>query len=194
METNEDEIYVATDIETDGPSPGDYSMLSFGSVAFRRDRSILGTFERNLATLPGARQNAETMRWWATQAEAWAAHRRKIVEPVQAMKDYLAWLRQLPTGKPVFVAHPVGFDFTFVSWYLFHFTGENPFHPAALDLTSFAMAILGTPYNRSSKASWPAEWFDPTLEHTHVALDDAHGYAVACCGMFEAAERLRARR
>lgn len=45
-----DEMYVATDIQTDGPSPGQYSMLSLASVAFRLDKSIIGTFGRNWPT------------------------------------------------------------------------------------------------------------------------------------------------
>ncbi|MBL7254890.1 hypothetical protein [Paractinoplanes lichenicola] len=31
------EIYVSTDVETDGPIPGRHSLLSFGSAAFRAD-------------------------------------------------------------------------------------------------------------------------------------------------------------
>ena len=31
------EIYVSTDVETDGPIPGPYSMLSLGSAAFRAE-------------------------------------------------------------------------------------------------------------------------------------------------------------
>ena len=49
------ELYVATDIESNGPSPGHHSMLSFGSVAFTPDKTILSTFERNLELLPGTR-------------------------------------------------------------------------------------------------------------------------------------------
>ena len=33
------------------------------------------------------------------------------------MLEYVAWLKGLP-HKPVFVAYPAGFDFTFVYWYL----------------------------------------------------------------------------
>ena len=49
-----DEIYVSTDVEADGPIPGPHSMLSFASAAFRADKSLVGTFTRNLELLPGA--------------------------------------------------------------------------------------------------------------------------------------------
>ncbi len=48
------EIYVSTDIETDGPIPGPNSMLSFGSAAFTAEGRLLSTFEANLEALPGA--------------------------------------------------------------------------------------------------------------------------------------------
>jgi hypothetical protein len=48
------EIYVSTDIESDGPIPGPNSMLSFGSAAFRPDKTLVDTFERNLVTLAEA--------------------------------------------------------------------------------------------------------------------------------------------
>jgi len=48
------EIYISTDIETNGPIPGEYSLLSFGSAAFTLDKKIVATFSANLETLPGA--------------------------------------------------------------------------------------------------------------------------------------------
>src|SRR4051812_28953164 len=114
------EIYVSTDIETDGPIPGPHSMLSFGSAAYTANKELLGTFAANLHTLPGAAGHPETMSWWKTQPEAWTEHRRDLQEPVNAMKAYIDWVKSLP-GKPVFVAYPAGFDFLFVYWYMIRF-------------------------------------------------------------------------
>ena len=49
-----EEIYISTDVETDGPIPGPHSMLSFASAAYRADKTLLSTFSANLETLPGA--------------------------------------------------------------------------------------------------------------------------------------------
>ncbi len=176
------EIYVSTDIETDGPSPGHYSMLSFGSVAFNLDKTIVGTFERNLDLLPGAKQHPKHMQWWLTEPEAWQACRSNTVSPKAAMADYCVWLKELP-GTPIFVAHPVGFDYTFVQWYLHEFAGENPFFPAGLDIASYAMAMLDHPYTESHRPFLPQEWFDPGVPHTHKAIEDAMGYALLFCNM-----------
>ncbi|MDQ1524933.1 MAG: hypothetical protein QOE47_2857, partial [Pyrinomonadaceae bacterium] len=96
------EIYVSTDVETDGPIPGPHSMLSFGSAAYLADKTLIGTFTANLETLPGASGYPETMEWWKTQPEAWAACRVDLQSPAEAMKNYVGWLKSLP-GRPVFV-------------------------------------------------------------------------------------------
>lgn len=183
------EIYVSTDVETDGPVPGPHSMLSFGSAAYRADKTLLGTFSANLETLPGATGAAATMEWWRSQPAAWEACRCDLQPPEVAMRKYLAWLKQLP-GKPVFVAYPAAFDFLFVYWYLIRFAGESPFSHSALDIKTYAMAMLRLGYRDSTKRNMPARWFDD-LPHTHNALDDAIEQGALFCNML--AENLRAR-
>jgi len=182
---NTEEIYVATDIETDGPSPGQYSMLSFASVAFKLDKTIISTFEQNLDLLPEAKQHPKNMKFWSESPEAWEACRTNTKPPAIAMKDYSRWLRNLD-GIPVMVAHPVGFDFTFIHWYLHEFTGESPFFAAGLDITSYAMALMGTPFTKSHKPHMPEAWVDTEYPHTHKALDDALGHAMTFCNIVAA--------
>ncbi|MCA1617890.1 MAG: 3'-5' exoribonuclease [Acidobacteria bacterium] len=166
------EIYVSTDVETDGPIPGVYSMLSIGSAAYLPDGTEPhGVFTANLETLPGAAQHPETMKWWKGQPEAWAACREDLQTPERAMRSYLGWLKSLP-GEPVFVAYPAAFDFMFVCWYLNRFTGENPFGWQALDIKTFAMALTGRDFLDTVKRNMPRNWFDK-LPYTHKALDDA---------------------
>ena len=144
------EIYVSTDVETDGPIPGPHSMLSFASAAYLADKTLIGTFVANLETLPGASGHPETMQWWQTQPEAWAAARENLQPPERALKDYVAWLKALP-GRPIFVAYPVVFDYMFVQWYLHRFAGESPFSFSALDMKTFAMALLKKDYRHCVK-------------------------------------------
>ena len=175
------EIYVSTDVETDGPIPGPYSMLSFGSAAYLRDKSLVSTFSANLETLPGSSGDPRTIEWWKSQPEAWKACRENPQSPEVAIEQYLSWLKNLP-GKPVFVAYPAGFDFTFVYWYLIRFAGESPFSHSALDIKTYAMAKLGLPYRESTKRNMPRRWFDE-LPHTHKALDDAIEQGALFCNM-----------
>lgn len=179
------EIYVSTDVEADGPIPGPHSMLSFASAAFTADKRLISTFSRNLDVLPDAEPDPKTAAWWQSQPEAWAACRENTQPPATAMNDYLRWLKELP-GKPVFVGYPAAYDFMFVYWYLIRFTGESPFSHSALDIKTFAMALLGRGYRDSTKRNMPRRWFDET-PHTHVALDDAIGQGALFCNMLEEA-------
>jgi len=175
------EIYVSTDVETDGPIPGPHSMLSFASAAYADDKRLLGTFNANLETLPGATAHPKTAAWWATQPQAWDACRTGLEDPAAAMQRYVAWLQALP-GRPVFVGYPAAFDFLFVYWYLMRYVGESPFSHSALDIKSYAMAVLGTDFRGTAKRAMPRRWFD-AHPHTHVALDDAIEQGALFCNM-----------
>ncbi len=175
------EVYVSTDVETDGLVPGPHSMLSIGSAAYTADKTLLATFSANLELLDGASGDAKTMAWWETQPEAWAACRESPRSPHEVMLEYCAWLDELP-GRPIFVAYPAGFDFTFVYWYLIRFAGRSPFSHSALDMKTYAMSLLGTEYRKSVKRNMPTAWFDD-LPHTHVALDDAIEQGATFCNM-----------
>ena len=107
------EIYISTDVETDGPIPGPHSMLSFGSAAYTSDKKLISTFSANLETLEGAVPHPKTAKWWATQPEAWAACRKDLQKPEPGMRAYVEWIKTLK-GNPVFVAYPAGFDFLFI--------------------------------------------------------------------------------
>ena len=175
------EVYVSTDIESDGPIPGPHSMLSFASAAFTAKKELVDTFSANLELLPDALGDPKTMAWWQTQPEAWAACRKDLEAPDVVMPRYVQWLKSLP-GKPVFVGYPVCFDFLFVYWYLIRFAGESPFSHSGLDIKTYAMAVLKTEYRASTKKNMPRRWFD-NLPHTHVALDDAIGQGALFCNM-----------
>lgn len=176
-----DEIYVSTDVETDGPVAGRHSLLSIGSAAYTAGKQLLGTFSANLDTLPGATPDPRTAAWWATQPDAWRACRENTEPPQVAVRRYLVWIKSL-SGRPVFVAYPSAFDFPFVHWYLMEFAGENPFGYSVIDIKSYAMAMLRKPYRVCGKRSMPVAWFDP-VPHTHVALDDAIEQGRLFCNM-----------
>lgn len=175
------EIYVSTDVEADGPIPGPHSMLSFASAAYTADKQLIGTFSANLETLPGAEAHPIQAAWWKTQKEAWAACRADLQKPESALVTYVEWVESLP-GKPVFVAMPAGFDFTFMFWYMMRFAGRCPFSWSALDIKTLAFAMTDLPYRKCIKPRMPKRWFDDH-PHTHVALDDAIEQGALFCNM-----------
>eukprot|EP01120_Amphizonella_sp_Union-15-10_P003345 TRINITY_DN13767_c0_g1_i1.p1 TRINITY_DN13767_c0_g1~~TRINITY_DN13767_c0_g1_i1.p1 ORF type:complete len:259 (+),score=43.03 TRINITY_DN13767_c0_g1_i1:92-778(+) len=162
-----------TDIEADGKVPGLSSMLSFASVAITIDKQVIGTFEKNLDFLEGAKSDPETLQWWQTTAkDAWEKCRANTVPPEYAMKEFDKWVRSFP-GKPVFVAYPLSFDWMWIYWYLIKFVGESPFgFSGAVCMKSYAWSILQGEFRAVSKRNMPKRWFE-NLPHTHIAIDDS---------------------
>lgn len=177
------EIYISTDVEADGPIPGQNSMLSFASAAYDTGKNLLSTFSANLETLPDAKPDPKTMAWWAKKQKAWEACRKNPRPPEQVMKEYVRWLKTIPRT-PVFVGYPAAYDFMFVYWYLMHFAGESPFSHSALDIKTYAMALIKKGYRESVKKNMPKHWFDK-LPHSHVALDDAIEQGAMFCNMLK---------
>ncbi len=179
--TDKPEIYVSTDVEADGPIPGPHSMLCFASAAYLPDKTLVSTFSANLQPLPGARPHPKTMEFWNRHPEAWRKCRENARPPEEVMREYVAWLHSLP-GRPVFVGYPASYDFMFVYWYLMRFVGESPFGFAALDIKTYAMAMLKKPFRECTKRRFPRHWFDDH-PHTHVALEDAIEQGALFCNM-----------
>ena len=170
----DDEYYVSIDIEADGPAPGLNSMLSLGAAAFTADGALVNTFSANLEVLPDAREDARTMRWWATQSEAWTACRTQTQDPERAMRSFNTWVHAhaKSLGSPVMVAYPASFDTMWVQWYLHRFVSDDPFRRRAIDVKTLAMVAMGRGYRTAVKARMPRHWH-AVSKHTHVAVDDA---------------------
>jgi len=177
------EIYVSTDIETDGPIPGPHSMLSIGSAAYTPDKELIATFSANLKPLPGAKGHPATMKWWSENPAAWAACQENPKQPLEIMQSYHDWIQALP-GKPIFVGYPATFDFMFVYWYLINFVGDSPFNHSAIDIKSYTMAFLQRNYQDSGKQDLPPEWLEE-MPLTHVALDDAIQQGQLFCNLLQ---------
>lgn len=179
-----EEIYVSMDVEADGPIPGPHSMLSFGAVALRADKTTVAEFTANLEPLPDAAPHPRTMSWWDGFPEALAKARENPEPPAEVMPRFVQWLRQLP-GRVTFVGQPAGYDFMWMYWYLVRFHGDSPFGHSALDVKTYAMALTRKPYRDCVKKALPKEW-DDGLPHTHVALDDARQQGAMFCNMLRA--------
>ena len=176
-------IYVVTDIEADGPTPGENSMLSFASVAVGENGTEFGSFESVLQSLPEAAPHERTLAWFKTQPEAYAAATRDPQSAEFEFKRYRHWVRALP-GKPTFAAHPLMFDGPWIDYYLRRFLQQplfvvpwqtdRLFYGAGLCIRSFAKGVLGSHVPQPN--NYPAAWLGDHA-HTHRAINDARGYA-----------------
>src|SRR4051794_33230600 len=115
------DVYISADIESDGPIPGRYSMLSFGLVvAATFDGETFAprvegeTFYRELKPvseqcLPEAIAASGLDRDELLRAGA---------EPARAMRDAASWVESVAVGaRAVLVGYPVVFDWMFMHWY-----------------------------------------------------------------------------
>lgn len=167
------QTFVSFDVETNGTIPGVFSMLSLGAVAFNHEGNELSRFQVNIKELPDARQDHDTMLWWKKQGEdVWAAIRKDVVNAVTAMRRFDVWTSVLP-GRLVPIAYPASWDWMFLYWYMIRFNGNSPFGFQCLDMKTLAAQILDLPFRSISKSVMPKSWFDPTLKHTHIPMDDA---------------------
>ena len=167
------EVYVSVDIEATGPIPGPFSMISLGAVAFDAGGKEIGNFSENLEQLPFSSMDPDTQKFWDNEPLAWIESTKDARPPSEVIPRFIDWVAALP-GTPVFVAYPAGFDWTFVYWYIHMFGGgrKNPFSFAGLDMKTYAMALLKTPFRGTAKRMFPPEWF---VENTnkHQAVHDA---------------------
>lgn len=188
------ETFVSVDVEATGPIPGPFSMLNLGAVAYNTQMATeISTFNVNLEEIEGAGWDPDTKIWWEKQdPQVLKDIRMNLVAPVEAMLQFSAWLKTLPT-RPVMVAWPAGFDFTFVYYYLVRFTGKSPLSFACVDMKTMAMVLTGKPYTECVKSKLPKEWMANLPPKTHRGLDDARQQGVMMMRMVRDAQMMRIR-
>ena len=161
------EYFVSVDVETSGPYPGKYSLLSIGACTFFQPRA---TFYAELKPL-----NDNVI------PEAMQIHRLSLAqlnehgeEPGTAMERFADWLiKNAPSSQPpVFVAFNAVFDWMFLSYYFHHFLGRNPFGHAALDIKAYYMGKYGVSWAETSMR-YLSPRFLSNQSISHHALRDA---------------------
>ncbi|MFI7707658.1 exonuclease [Nonomuraea sp. NPDC049480] len=177
------ELYVAADVEADGPIPGPYSMISLGmAVAGRADltfytelRPISDDFVPAALAVSGLDRDRLL---------------REAPPPEEAMAAAARWVNGLRTiGRPVFLAGPAVWDGMFVHWYFMRFTGKSPFGAtgSGIDLRSYWMGLNGCEWSETRSGTIKQEVGLAGVPHTHHAGEDAAELAQ----LFEAVLRRR---
>ncbi|RBL88582.1 exonuclease domain-containing protein [Chitinophaga flava] len=156
--------YIMVDVESDGPIPGDYSMISFGAVLV--NESLNTSFYGQLK--PVSEQ-------YIPEALAVSGFTREETlqfdEPQKVMQDFAAWLKENCKDRPVFISDNNGFDWMFICWYFHHFTGANPFGHSSQNLGSLYKGIVKDTFQNFKHLR--------KTKHTHHPVDDATGNAEA---------------
>ncbi len=179
------EVFISVDIESAGPTPGLYAMLSIGACLV--DAPEHGFYVELKPTTDVVLESAI-----AIGGLDMATLARDGVDPAEAMARFEEWLKaEVPKGSvPVFVGFNAGFDWMFVADYFERFLGRNPFGHAALDIKSYFMGISGSTWAQTSM-----RFLAPRYLHgrklTHNALGDARDQAELFRKVREEAARIR---
>ena len=164
---NKKEFYVVVDVETSGPNPGKYDLLSIGACTITEPRK---TFYIEL--IPKSENYQE---------EAMGIHNLKFdelkisgTEPKEAFEKLAVWVKDItPEGyTPVFAAFNAPFDWLFMTEYFYKHLGYNPFGHKAIDIKALYMGLhpinwLDTSHKQIS------EHYIGKKELSHHALEDA---------------------
>ncbi len=161
------EVYVSVDVETAGPNPSQYSLLSIGAcLVADRER----TFYAELKPV-NDKYDPVALSISGLSMEELA---RRGLAPPKAMAAFDEWLAsEVPSSHlPVFVAFNAPFDWMFVTDYFYRYLGRNPFGHAALDIKALYMGMTGVPWARTTMRSI-APYYADHLALSHHALHDA---------------------
>lgn len=188
---NKVDAYFSADVETDGPIPGPYSMLSFAIVYagsfdgthFHRPLCYDTKFYRELKPISSEFED-EALRVNGLDRAGLCRHG---ADPGVALTEAAEWVSQVAgDANPVLVAYPLSFDWTWLYWYFVRFSANgSPFeHSRCYDIKT-AFAVKGhLPISAAGRSR-----IDPRLrasrKNTHHALDDAIAQAEIFANVFE---------
>ncbi len=157
---------VSVDVETAGPNPADYALLSIGAC------TLLAPRQEFYVELMPDKENVEESAFAIHGLDF--QHLKAAGEPPrEAMQAFKDWLKTCtpPGEKTLFLGFNAPFDWMFVCDYFHHYLGSNPFGHSAVDIKSFAMGMQRVAWEETSMASLS------THPLRHNALEDAHDQA-----------------
>ncbi len=185
------DAYFSADVETDGPIPGPYSILSFAivyagsfdGIQFRRPLDYRKTIYKELRPI------SDDFQPEALQVNGLDRERLSIegAAPEKAMTEASVWVKGIAgRARPVLVAYPLSFDWTWLYWYFVRFSKDgSPFdYSRCFDIKTALAVKARIPICEAGRSK-----LDPSLRgmhrHTHHALDDAIEQAEIFANIFE---------
>ena len=187
------DVYFSADVETDGPIPGPFSMLSFALV-------FAGTFDGHRFARP-----TDTLSFYrelrpiseSFEPEALSVNgldRSRLItcgeDPKSAMDSANTWIKRVAKeNRPVLVAFPLCFDWSWLYWYFVRFCSEgSPFgHSRCFDVKTAVAVKSHIPIAEAGRSHLPSR-LRSEHGHSHNALDDAIEQAEIFAKVFELEE------
>jgi hypothetical protein len=161
------------DVETDGPIPGDYSMTELGVVLVRQPLETAPRFYGKLEPI--------SEKWDPEALKVTKRTREETLQfddPTQVLLDFEDFVNTYNVGKrPLMISDNNGYDYMFLTWYMYHFLGRSPFKHTSSNLGSLYKGLTRSVFSN----------FKPlrVTKHTHNPVDDSMGNAEALIHMKE---------
>ena len=185
------DVYFSADVETDGPIPGPYSMLSFALVYaghfdgkhFVHPPDFTNNFYRELKPISDNYQ-PEALKVNGLDRDRLCLEGE---DPQRAMREAYDWISSITGGaKPVLVAYPLSFDWAWLYWYFVQFSPKgSPFnHSLCFDMKTAYAVKASLPISEAGRSKILPQLL-PDRRHTHHALDDAIEQAEIFGNLFE---------
>jgi DNA polymerase III epsilon subunit-like protein len=153
---------VSVDVETAGPNPADYALLSIGACTLGSPRKEFYV-ELQPTTMKADEQASEIHQLDLDQLS------KTGQAPNRAMQLMANWLtEEIPSeSPPLFLGFNAPFDWMFICDYFQRFLGHNPFGHSAIDIRSFYMGLSQVEWENTRMAQIS------TKALKHNALEDA---------------------
>jgi hypothetical protein len=165
-------IVISVDTEASGPVPGLFDMISVGLVVI--EPGLSRTFYAEFAPLHDRYIQGAYDSIGVTREQHLA-----MPDPEIGARAMVDWAESLGSGRQPTTSDNPAFDFPFLSWYAWKYTGRNPFGHSSRRIGDFAAGL-----NRSWSGRQDWKKLRQT-KHTHNALDDSKGNAEALMTLFQ---------
>ena len=140
--------YFCVDVESSGPVPGLFNLLSIGIVAVKHGPPLEPGDELYLEikpSFPGFDPGAMAVN--GLDREHLERTGLDAAEALRRLADFVTARMPPENGRAIFVGHNAPFDWSMINYYYHHFGVRNPFGYSALDTKALAMGAL--------RLSWP---------------------------------------
>jgi len=159
-------MYIVLDVESDGPSPANRSMVCFGAVLvndqtktfYGETRPISDEFEPSALAISGfSREEHE-----------------EFDDPKIVMENFEKWILEVSVGKPTFISDNPAFDWQWINFYFHKYLGRNPFGFSARRIGDLYCGMMN---DAGKNADWKRKY--RKTKHTHNPIQDCLGNAEA---------------
>lgn len=158
--------YIVVDVESDGSSPWNRSMVCFGAVLvneqtktfYGQTRPINIEFDSDALSVSGfSRKEHE-----------------QFDDPKEVMEAFEKWILDVSDGRPTFISDNLAYDWKWIDYYFHRYLGRNPFGFSGRRIGDLYCGMMK---DAGKNSDWKRKY--RKTKHNHHPVSDAKGNAEA---------------